>query len=116
MPHYDEDAAGTRTQAPTREPPRESGRRLATFPRRGNRTKPDSELRITLDAFEGHKFVGIRVWEKGTDAVLYPTKSGITIRIGELYETVRALCVAARELGVDLHPKGTPPGEGAPRG
>lgn len=89
-----------------REAPRESGKRLATLPRRGGYGKPDSELRFVLDTYEGRAFISVRVWEKGTDGNFYPTPKGVTIRTGELYEAIRGLCAGAREMGVDLHPKG----------
>lgn len=95
-----------------REAPRETGQRLATFQRRGGFGKPDAELRVVLDTFEGKRFVSLRLWERGADTQFYPTPKGITIRVGELYEVIRALCGAARELGVELHPKG----DGASRG
>ncbi len=99
-----------------REAPRETGKRLATFPRRGGFGKPAVEVRVVLDAYEGRPFISIRTWEQGSDGNYYPTPKGVTIRTAELYETIRALCAGARELGVDLHPKGSPPGEGASGG
>lgn len=112
MPHYDESPDGQRTERERREAPRETGKRLATLKRRGSRSKPDSELRIVLDAYEGHPFLSLRIWEQGTDGNFYPTKSGVTLRIGEVYEAIRGLCVGAREMGVDLHPKGQPEPQG----
>jgi len=105
------------TDAATREAPRETGTRLLTIPRPGNRQKPATELRITLDTFEGHQFIGARVWEQGADRNFYPTPRGITIRPRELYEVIRALCAAAKTLAIDLHPKDpAPPADGAPSG
>lgn len=96
----------------TREAPRETGKRLATLPRRGGFGKPDAELRIALDTYEGRSFISLRLWERGADGNFYPTPKGVTLRTGELYEAIRGLCAGARELGVDLHPKG----DGAPNG
>lgn len=98
-----------------REPIREAGTRLLTIPRQGGRGKPAMELRVVLDEFEGHKFIGLRLWEQGSDRNFYPTPKGVTIRPRELYEVIRALCLGAKTLGIDLHPKA--PEEGSePRG
>lgn len=91
-----------------RQGPRETGTRLLTIPRQGGRGKPATELRIVLDDYEGHKFLSLRVWEQGADRNFYPTPKGVTVRSRELYEVIRALCGAARTLGIDLHPKGAP--------
>jgi hypothetical protein len=85
--------------------PRESGKRIATFPRSGRPGKPTEEQRWTVDTFEGHPYIGGRIWTQGSDGCFYPTQKGITVRRGELLQLIRALCGAAREMGVDLHPK-----------
>ncbi len=88
-----------------REAPRESGKRLATFPRRGGPTRPPEELRITLDTFEGHAFVGLRLWAQGSDGNFYPSRKGVSVRVGELVGVIKALCAGARELGLELRPQ-----------
>lgn len=74
---------------------------------------------MVLDEYEGHKFIGLRLWEQGGDRNFYPTPKGITVRPRELYEVIRALCGGAKTLGIDLHPKGdgaTSSEDGAPHG
>lgn len=87
------------------EAPRSAGMRLVTLVRPARQDRAGEELRLVLDEHEGHKFVSLRVWFRGSDGQMYPTRKGATIRRGELYETIRGLCAAARELGVELHPK-----------
>jgi hypothetical protein len=82
--------------------PRETGKRLATFPRLGRFGKPDVEVRVTADIFEGHPFVGVRIWTKGTDGNFYPSQKSVTVRKGEIADFLEAIRKAARELGVDL--------------
>jgi hypothetical protein len=70
-------------------PPEERGERLATFPR-----GPGQEVRVTLDQYEGHAYVGVRLWQNG-----WPTPKGLSIRIHELDELAEVLARVARESG-----------------
>lgn len=103
-------------QSDERQGPRETGTRLLTILRPGSRNKPPMELRVVLDEYEGHKFLGLRLWEQGSDRNFYPTPKGITIRPREVYEVIRALCAGAKMLGIDLHPKADAAADGADRG
>ena len=97
--------AAARRGDPKREAPRESGKRVATFPRPGRGGKRDTELRVTLDTYEGHDFVSVRLWERGFAAsadTFFPTPRGVSLRRGELRAAIEALTAAARELGVSL--------------
>jgi hypothetical protein len=86
--------------AALREPPRESGRRLGTLARPGRYGKPAEELRITADAFEGHDFIGTRIWTQGRDGIFYPSQRGITIRRAEIADFIKAMVAGARALGI----------------
>jgi Transcriptional Coactivator p15 (PC4) len=72
--------------------PEERGERLATIPR-----GPTEELRVSLDEFNGHPFVSVRLWVLGSDGQHWPTKKGLSIRIRELAEVATAL-MRARDL------------------
>jgi len=73
-------------------PPQEQGARLATFPR-----GPGVELRVCLDAYEGHNFITLRVWERGQDGGFWPTKKGVSVRLSEAHDLARVLAEAARD-------------------
>lgn len=68
-------------------PPEESGRRLATF-ERANGTE---QVRLCLASYEGHPFISVRVWARDDRGQWWPTKSGTSIRMGEIGEWVQAL-------------------------
>jgi hypothetical protein len=86
---------------------------LVEFPR-GPRNDPGAEvLRWSLDTFTPNdggraaRYVSARIWFRGQDGELHPTRRGVTIRAGELVAVVKALCGAARSLGL-LPQKGAP--------
>jgi hypothetical protein len=76
------------------EPPREEGRRLATFartPRPGD-GKPPQELRVSLEHFQGSPYVALKVWEQSSDGSWWPVKGKtISVRMGEVDELAEAL-------------------------
>lgn len=74
-----------------REPPKESGKRLATIPR-----GDDAELRIVWDEYEGRPYVAIRLWE-GRPGAMYPTKTGCTVRVRELADFAEGIAAAIEE-------------------
>jgi hypothetical protein len=89
---------------PPREAPRETGTRLATLSRPGRRGRPAEELRVTHDSYEGHDYLGARIWTQGSDGFWYPTQRGITVRRGEILDFIKGMVAGARAMGVDLHP------------
>ena len=82
--------------------PVETGERIATFARPGRGNKAAEELRITRDEFECHAFLSLRIWFQGHGGAWLPTKRGLTIRKGELVGVIKALCAAARAMGIEL--------------
>lgn len=62
MPHDPHDLPGP---AEPRRPPPESGRRIYTGERLGRDGRPDTQLRLNLDRYEGHGYVAVSTWEKG---------------------------------------------------
>lgn len=72
-------------------PPEEQGQRLATFPR-----GPGVELRVCLDAYEGHDYLTLRVWERDRDGGFWPTKKGVSVRLKEAQPLAAVLAEAAR--------------------
>lgn len=73
-----------------REPPKETGKRLATIPR-----GDDAELRIVWDEYEGRPYVAIRLWQgKGA---MFPTKTGCTVRVRELADFAEGVAAAIEE-------------------
>lgn len=75
--------------------PQESGQRLATFPRPRN----GEELRVTLEEYNGHPFLSLRVWAPGTGGQLWPVRGkGLSIRIREVAELAEVLARVAEDL------------------
>lgn len=96
-------------------PPQEAGIRLATFPRSGR--EGESELRVSLDDYEGHEFVSVRVWTKsawGTPG-WWPSKKGVSVRLGEAEGVARALLAALDLAGGQAPPTPPTPARGGRR-
>jgi hypothetical protein len=54
------------------------------------------ELRLTLDRFKGHEYVSARVWYQPAPGALWlPSKKGLTFKLRELPDVVRALTMVA---------------------
>jgi hypothetical protein len=88
----------------------ESGERLATFARKGSRGGPDAELRVSLDHYQGHPFISIRVWEQGRDRRWWPVKGkGVSVRVAEARGVAEALLEALDKLDVEPAREWTPP-------
>lgn len=65
------------------------------------------ELRVSLDEYQGHPFVSIRVWALGRDGQWWPVRGkGCTIRVREMGQVIAALGRAARETGQSPRPRG----------
>ena len=76
-------------------PPVPTGKLLARFPRHG--TGGLAELRVVLDSFEGHEFIGLRVWQRDNDGSWWPMRGkGVSVRLSEAEGVAEAL-LAARE-------------------
>ena len=98
-------------QPEQRPPPEPSGRPLATLERPGGRFGPPTQLRVSLDAFEGHPFVSVRLWTRGPDGRFYPSRKGCSVRIGEaeaVAEAVAAALVEAARIADQDHPRPGP--------
>jgi hypothetical protein len=59
-------------------PPEERGKRLMTLER-----DEDTELRLSLDEYQGHAYYSLRVWQRGDDGRMWPTRKGVSIRLRE---------------------------------
>lgn len=65
----------------------------------GNSSKPiatirknsKQELRVSLDHFQGHDLINMRVWFEADDGDMRPGKQGVSIRTALLPELARAL-------------------------
>ena len=53
-------------------------------------------VRVELNEYEGHQLFGVRVWYRGQDGALKPTRKGISLGIRHLPALVRALEDAER--------------------
>lgn len=72
-------------------PPEPRGELLARFPRLGPDRVPQ-ELRVVLDEFEGHPFIGLRIWQSNVKVDWYPVRGkGLSIRMGEAWGVAEAL-------------------------
>lgn len=61
--------------------------------------RPKEELRVTLDAFETDRgkvypYVNLRMWCE-LEGEMRPTKKGVTVRLHEIADVVRALSSAS---------------------
>jgi hypothetical protein len=99
-------------QAGTAEPPAERGQRLATL-KRQNRDKPDEELRVSLDQYQGHDFISVRLWAHDPKSGFWPVKGkGISIRLREA-EAVSAALLEAIRLSDQAETQPAAPSRGA---
>jgi hypothetical protein len=77
--------------------PRDSGQRVATFPRFGG-----EELRVSLAEYEGYPYLSLRVWAKGYDGQWWPQKGkGVSIKLGEVGGLAEALANVAERLAAE---------------
>ena len=87
-------------------PPQDLGHRLLTLPR-----GQDEELRLSLDAYEGHPFLNVRIWTRDTDGRgWWPSKRGVTLKLRELADVAEALAEALDRMAE--HQALWPPGPG----
>ena len=49
------------------------------------------ELRISLDTFQGHDLVNLRVWFEDNDGIMRPSKKGLAFKLALLPEVAAAL-------------------------
>jgi hypothetical protein len=99
-----------------REPPAERGHKLATFDR-SKREGPATQLRVSLDEFEGHQYIRVQAWQKNRSGQWWPVKGGgFTIRLREaddwLAAIKRGVSLADRQ---DAAPADRRDGERGPR-
>ena len=71
--------------------PEPKGELIASFDPPGYRGGPAGEVRVTLDEFNGHSFLSLRLWELGSDGAGWPTKKGLSVRISEAESVAVAL-------------------------
>ena len=74
-------------------PPAPTGTLLATFPR-PSREGQDCELRLVLDEYQGHPYLSLRVWQKDQAGAFWPTRRGVSVRMGEAEGVAEALVQA----------------------
>jgi len=55
-------------------------------------------VRVTLGEYEGHVFVGMRIWVPGREGGEVPTKQGVTLNPSKIPELIAALQRALRIL------------------
>jgi hypothetical protein len=77
-------------EAPTA-PPEETGERLLTI----ERPRDATELRLTREEYEGKPYLSLRVWRRGQDGAMWPTRKGVSIRMSEAPQLLEALAAAA---------------------
>jgi hypothetical protein len=56
----------------SRQPPADRGKVLATFPRTGYQDKPDTELRLTLNEYQGRPYLELKGWARGEGGAFWP--------------------------------------------
>lgn len=78
--------AGLPPDRPAARPAVGEAHRLVTFPRTDT-----EELRVELASLDGHPFINLRIWFRTPAGQWLPTKKGVTVRLRELPELLRAL-------------------------
>jgi hypothetical protein len=96
----------TRPPSAPREAPTPSGELVASFARPGYGGKPAGEVRVTLDEYQGHRYLGLRLWEAGQGGAWFPTRKGLSVRLSEAEDMAGALLRGLEMAG----------GPGSPRG
>src|SRR4051812_46264284 len=56
------------------------------------------ERRISLDEFNGHNFISLRIWEADQSGGMWPTKKGATVRLKEAHDLARTLVEASEKV------------------
>lgn len=70
---------------------------LVTF----SRSNGDAELRVSIGQYEGHRFLSMREWTRGSDGSWWPSKKGATIRVAEIADFKHAVEVACSRIGAE---------------
>lgn len=71
------------------------------FPR-GRDLDPNGQvLRFSVEEYNGHEYVSLRIWFRAPDGTMKPTKIGVTIRSRELDRAAKWLSGAALSIGAD---------------
>lgn len=52
------------------------------------------ELRVTLDQYQGHSLVNLRIWFEAEDGAMRPGRQGLAFRVALLPEVLAALQAA----------------------
>ena len=73
----------------------DEGRVLVRIPRGDGAER----LQVAVKEYQGKPFVDVRLWWRTDDGRYLPGKKGLSIRVRELHEVVRALGDAERQLG-----------------
>jgi Transcriptional Coactivator p15 (PC4) len=93
-----------------RKPGYEGGQATPQVEQRGQlitaipRGKPDrdtgqhgEEFRVTLDEFQGHPYIALRLFVRGNDGeTMFPSKKGVSVRLGEAERVAAAILEALR--------------------
>lgn len=85
-------------------------RTLATVVRKGYGDKKDEQLRVDLCSYDGKPYVSIRLWSQGnTPNEWFPSKKGLSVRMGELDDVMAALMDAGSLETAQGRPPTAPP-------
>ena len=110
-PDYDRLRDRATAAAPTG-PPAPTGTLLASFPRPSHEGQ-DCELRLVLDEYQGNPYLSLRVWQRDASGAFWPTRRGVSVRMGEA-EGIAAALVQALGRGEPAAPA-QPTREAPPR-
>lgn len=59
---------------------------LASFPKNSR-----EEVQISLDEFNGHDLINMRVWFQATNGEMRPSRQGLSIRVEQFADLMEAL-------------------------
>src|SRR4051794_17628917 len=95
--------------------PEDRGQLLGSWPR-----GRDSELRLSLESYQGNNYLSLRVWTRDEAGRMWPTRKGTSIRMGEAADVAAAILEASRGAGEPAPSNGHQTGgyrpQAAPRG
>ena len=84
--------------------PEATGELVAAIPRPGFKGRPDAELQVRLDSYQGRPYISVREWTTGRFGAMFPTRSGTSVRLHEARAVAAAILAALDRSGVTPTP------------
>lgn len=85
------------TPTPSKPEQRKPPKSLACLARH-SREQGESQLRVVVDEYKGHKFLSVVIWQKTGKGGFSPTQKAITVRAVEMMDFLAAVQQAEHEM------------------